>query len=49
MCLVKTGKVLEIKGKNAVVLVDGTEKKIRIEEEIKKGDTVNVFQNLGFK
>lgn len=49
MCLVKTGKVLEIKGKDAVVLVDGTEKKIRIDDEVKKGETVNVFQNLGFK
>lgn len=49
MCLVKTGKVLEVKEKNAIVLVDGNKKKVRIEGEVRKGDKINIFQNLGFK
>jgi len=49
MCLVQKGTVLEINGKNAIVLVNGNKREVRIEEEIKVGDHINVFQNLGFK
>jgi hydrogenase maturation factor len=49
MCLVQKGKVLELKGKNAIVLVNGNEKEVRVEGEVKVGDQINIFQNLGFK
>jgi hydrogenase maturation factor len=49
MCLVQKGKVLEINDNNAIVLVNGTKREVRIEGEIKVGDEINVFQNLGFK
>jgi len=49
MCLIQKGTVLEIKGKSAIVLVDGRKKEIRIEDKVKVGDKINVFQSLGFK
>ncbi len=49
MCLVQKGKVLEIKDKNAIVLVNGRKREVRVENEIEVGDEINVFQSLGFK
>jgi len=49
MCLVQKGKVLEIKDKNAIVLVNGRKRKVRVEDEVKIGDEINIFQSLGFK
>lgn len=49
MCLIQKGKVLEIKDKNAIVLVNGNKREVRIEGEVKVGDKINVFQSLGFK
>jgi len=49
MCLIQKGKVLEINGNSAIVLVNGRKKELRIEDEIKVGDEINVFQSLGFK
>ncbi|NIO44012.1 MAG: hypothetical protein GTN36_00445 [Candidatus Aenigmarchaeota archaeon] len=49
MCLVQKGKVLEIKDKTAIVLVNGRKKEVRVEDEIEVGDEINVFQSLGFK
>lgn len=49
MCLTQKGKVLEIKGNKVLVLVDGKEKEVRVEGKIKKGEIINIFQNLGFK
>lgn len=49
MCLVQKGKVLEINGNNALVLVNGNKREVRIQGEAKVGDEINVFQNLGFK
>ena len=49
MCLIQKGKVLEIKEKTAIVLVNGIKKEIRVEDEVKIGDVINVFQTLGFK
>lgn len=49
MCLIQKGKVLEIKEKTAIVLVNGNRREVRIEDEIKIGDEINVFQSLGFK
>ena len=49
MCLVQKGKVLEIKDKNAVVLVNGRKREVRVEDEVEVGDEINVFQSLGFK
>ena len=49
MCLVQKGTVLEVKGKTAVVRVNGTKKEVTITEDVKVGDRINVFQTLGFK
>jgi len=49
MCLVQKGKILEIKDKNAIVLVNGRKKEVRIEDEVEIGDEINIFQSLGFK
>lgn len=49
MCLIQKGKVLELKGKNAIVLINGRKREVRIEDEVKIGDVINVFQTLGFK
>ncbi len=49
MCLVQKGKVLEIKDKNAIVLVNGRKKEVHVEDEVEIGDEINVFQSLGFK
>jgi hydrogenase maturation factor len=49
MCLVQKGKVIELNGNIAIVLVNTNKREVRIEGEIKIGDEINVFQNLGFK
>ncbi|NIM47436.1 MAG: hypothetical protein GTN40_04760 [Candidatus Aenigmarchaeota archaeon] len=49
MCLVQKGKVLEIKDKNAIVLVNGRKREVRVEDEVEIGDEIKVFQSLGFK
>jgi len=49
MCLIQKGKVLELDGKGAIVLVNGRKRELRVEGEIKVGDEINVFQSLGFK
>lgn len=49
MCLVQKGKVLEMNGDKAVVLVDGMRKEITITGDVEVGDMINVFQTLGFK
>jgi hydrogenase maturation factor len=49
MCIVQKGKVLEVKGKTAIVLVNGIKKEVRIADEVKVGDVIKVFQNIGFK
>ena len=49
MCLVQKGRVLEIKDKNALVLVNGRKREVRVEDEVEVGDEINIFQSLGFK
>jgi len=49
MCLVQKGTILELNGKTAIVLVNGNKREVRIEDEVKVGDKINVFQSLGFK
>lgn len=49
MCLVQKGKIIKIKGKKAIVLVNGKRKEVRIDEKVRVGDEINVFQSLGFK
>ena len=49
MCLVQKGKVLEINEKNAIVLVNGRKREVRVEDEVEVGDIINIFQSLGFK
>ncbi len=49
MCLIQKGKVVEKNGDNAIVLVNGTKREVRIQGDIELGDEIKVFQNLGFK
>ena len=49
MCLIQKGKVLKVKGKTAIVLVNGIKKEVRVEDKVKVGDEINIFQRLGFK
>ena len=49
MCLIQKGTVLEVKGKTAIVNVDGMKKDVTVTEDVEVGDRINVFQTLGFK
>ncbi|MFH0929406.1 MAG: hypothetical protein V1818_03565 [Candidatus Aenigmatarchaeota archaeon] len=49
MCLLQKGKVLELKDKKAIVLVEGTKKEISVTDDVEVGDDINIFQTLGFK
>lgn len=49
MCLAQKGVVLEVKGKKAVVEVNGEKKELRINQKLRVGEEVNVFQGLAFK
>jgi len=48
MCLIQKGTVVEVKDKTVIVLVNGIKKEVRIEDEVRIGDRINVFQSLGF-
>ena len=49
MCIVQKGKVLKMDGKKATVLVDGSRKDVTVTDDVAVGDTINIFQTLGFK
>ena len=49
MCLVQKGKVLKLKDKKAIVLVNGTKKEVTVTDDVDIGDEINIFQTLGFK
>ena len=49
MCIVQKGKVLKMDGKKATVLVDGSRKEVTVTDDVAVGDTINIFQTLGFK
>ncbi len=49
MCFIQKGKILEIRGENVLVLVNNKKKEVKVEEKVRVGDEIYVFQSLGFK
>lgn len=49
MCIVQKGKVLKMKGKKAIVLVNGYKKEVTVTDDVAIGDEISIFQTLGFK
>jgi hydrogenase maturation factor len=43
------GKVVEVKGKRAIVKIGKIRKQVKTKQKLKKGEIVNVFQGLAFK
>ena len=49
MCLVQRGKVINMNGKKATVLVNGSKKEVTVTDDVEIGDEISIFQTLGFK